>query len=175
MSGADRRYLAAMFNRSIYTLVCSFLTLGVFAQTPPPADRPMITVNEESTDEPVAPVEDVPQEDGIFNVVEQMPEFPGGTAKLMEFLKRNIRYPQDAVEAGIEGKVFVRFVVDKQGGIRDVTVLRGVPGGPMLDKEALRVVKSMPLWSPGMQNGRKVSTYFNLPIVFKLTGETEKK
>ncbi len=165
-----------MLKRLATITFCVPLTLGALAQTQPPKpEPPTITWSEVSGDDvPVVPVEDA-TENPILTMVEQMPEFPGGTAKLMEYLKRNIKYPQDAVEGGIEGKVFVRFVVDKEGGINDATVLRGVPGGPMLDQEALRVVKSMPNWTPGMNNGKRVSTYFNLPIVFKLTGESEKK
>lgn len=104
----------------------------------------------------------------IFTVVEEMPEYPGGMGDLMKYLQNNISYPQVEKEAGIQGKVFVKFVVQPDGAISNVEVLRGVAGGEGLSKEAIRVVKSMPKWKPGKQNGRSVPVYFNLPINFKL-------
>ena len=86
-------------------------------------------------------------EEEIFTIVEQMPEFPGGTEKLFKYLGKNIEYPPMAKDAGIKGKVYVTFVVDKDGSITDVKVLRGIGGG--CDEEAVRVVKSMPKWKPG--------------------------
>ena len=159
-----------MFMRSAITLLCTTTALAVLAQTPPPKpEPPTISWSEVTNEEAAPPVEKQPdaQEPQVYTVVEQMPEFPGGTAKLMEYMQKNIVYPQDAVEGGIEGRVFVRFIVDPEGFVKDVTVMRGA--APALDKEALRVVKSMPKWFPGMQNGKKVSTYYNLPVVFKLT------
>jgi protein TonB len=104
----------------------------------------------------------------IFTVVEQMPEFPGGTAALMKFIQQNIQYPQVEKEAGISGKVFVKFVVQSDGKIGAVEILKGVAGGKGLEREAERVVKSMPAWTPGKQNGRSVNVWFNLPINFQL-------
>jgi protein TonB len=104
----------------------------------------------------------------IFTVVEEMPEYPGGMGDLMKYLQNNINYPQVEKEAGIQGKVFVKFVVNPDGSISNTEVLRGVAGGEGLSKEAVRVVKSMPKWKPGKQNGRTVPVYFNLPINFKL-------
>ena len=112
------------------------------------------------------PIEEKPAE--IFTVVEQMPEFPGGVAELMKYLQKNISYPQVEKEAGITGKCFVKFVVEADGSISNAEVMRGVPGGPGCDKEALRVVKTMPKWSSGKQNGKPVRVYFNLPINFQL-------
>jgi periplasmic protein TonB len=101
-----------------------------------------------------------------FLIVEQMPVFPGGTEDLMKYLKNNIQYPQMARETGIQGKVIVQFVVNKDGRISGVKVLRGIGGG--CDEEAIRVVKSMPVWNPGKQNGVTVPVYFQLPIAFTL-------
>jgi protein TonB len=111
---------------------------------------------------------EVVEEDNVkpFTVVEQMPEFPGGEATMMKFLKDNIKYPQMARESGISGTVYVTFVVSKNGQISDVRVLRGIGGG--CDEEAVRVVKAMPHWIAGKQNGKAVPVQFNLPIRFTL-------
>jgi protein TonB len=102
----------------------------------------------------------------IFTIVEKMPEFPGGTEKLFRYLGKNIEYPPMAKDAGIKGKVYVTFVIDKDGSIADVKVLRGIGGG--CDEEAIRVVKGMPKWSPGKQRGKSVRVQYNLPINFIL-------
>jgi len=104
----------------------------------------------------------------IFTVVEEMPEFPGGAAEMMKYIQKNVQYPQMAKEAGLSGKCFLKFVVNGSGNISDVQVLRGVPGCGECDREAIRVVKSMPNWKPGKQNGRTVPVFFNLPINFQL-------
>lgn len=106
------------------------------------------------------------EEPEIFMVVEQMPEFPGGQAELFKYISQNIQYPAIAKENGIQGKVFIQFVVGKDGSITNVTVLRGVD--PSLDKEAVRVVKSMPKWKPGKQRGKPVYVRYQVPINFKL-------
>ena len=105
--------------------------------------------------------------DEIFQVVEAMPEFPGGTAELMKWLQKNIKYPSIAAENGVQGRVIVQFVVNKDGAIVDPVVLLSVD--PYLDKEAIRVVKSMPKWKPGEQRGKPVRVKFTLPVMFKLT------
>lgn len=102
----------------------------------------------------------------VFESVEQMPKFPGGDTELMRFISSNMKYPPIAAENGIEGRVVLRFVVDKTGKVSDISILRSID--PSLDKEAMRVVKSMPKWIPGMQNGRAVSVYYTLPVLFKL-------
>ena len=104
----------------------------------------------------------------IFTVVEEMPEFPGGAMEMMKYIQKNIQYPQMAKEAGLSGKCFLKFVVNGSGNITDVTVLKGVPGCGECDREAIRVVKSMPNWKAGKQNGRAVSVFFNLPINFQV-------
>ena len=95
-----------------------------------------------------------------------MPSFPGGTAALMEFLQNNVKYPVVAQENGVQGRVVVSFVVEKDGSITDVKVVRSVD--PSLDKEATRVVKSMPNWIPGKQNGAAVRVKYNVPVSFRL-------
>jgi TonB family protein len=102
----------------------------------------------------------------VFNVVEVEPEFPGGMEALIKYLSENIKYPEQAKKDKIQGKVFVAFVVEKDGSVTDAKVLRGISGG--CDEEALRVVNAMPKWEPGKQKGTPVRVSFNLPISFKL-------
>ena len=102
----------------------------------------------------------------IFQVVEEQPMFPGGMQELMKFLQTNIRYPKEAQERGIQGRVVVQFVVNKDGSICDEHVVRSVD--PQLDAEALRVVRSMPNWTPGKQRGEAVRVRFTIPVSFKL-------
>ena len=106
-------------------------------------------------------------EQEIFEVVEQMPEFPnGGMAGLMQYLSKNIKYPTIAQENGTQGRVTVQFVVNADGSIVDAKVIRGVD--PYLDKEALRVINSMPKWKPGMQRGKAVRVKYTVPVMFRL-------
>lgn len=98
--------------------------------------------------------------------VEQMPQFPGGDEALLKFIKDNLKYPMLAAEKGIEGRVTVRFVINGEGAVTDVTVIRGLDS--LCDMEAVRVVKMMQTWIPGMQSGKNVSVYYTLPIVYKL-------
>jgi protein TonB len=107
-----------------------------------------------------------PPADEIFDVVEEEPAFPGGEDKMQDFIKKNVKYPDMSVQMGDQGKVYVRFVVEKDGSITNVSIARGVT--PELDKEAMRVVKMMPNWSPGKQRARPVRTNVVIPIVFKL-------
>ena len=102
----------------------------------------------------------------VFQVVEQMPQFPGGQAAMMKFIADSLRYPSVACENRIEGRVVVRFVVDCKGNIVNPLVVRSVD--PLLDREAIRLVKSMPKWIPGRQNGKPVCVIYNVPIRFKL-------
>ncbi len=150
---------------------------------PAPVDEIEIVEDEEEIEETVVVVEEVdvdevveivdipmdegePEVDEIFEIVEEEAEFPGGMEALMNFLRKNTKYPPMAQEAGIQGRVYVQFVVRKDGKIDDVQVIRKV--NPALDKEAVRVVKSMPNWQPGKQRGKAVSSRFRLPVVFKL-------
>lgn len=106
------------------------------------------------------------EENKVFDIVEQQPLFPGGPAALMKYLSENTKYPVVAQENGVQGRVTVQFVVEKDGSISDVHVLRGVD--PSLDKEAVRVVKSMPRWTPGRQNGITVRVNYRVPVLFRL-------
>lgn len=116
---------------------------------------------------PVVEKEEEPEEQEIFEVVEEMPEFPdGGMAGLMQFLSKNIKYPAIAQENGTQGRVTVQFVVNRDGSIVDAKVLRGVD--PYLDKEALRVVNTMPKWKPGKQRGKPVRVKYTVPVMFRL-------
>ena len=115
---------------------------------------------------PVEVEEEDVQEQEIFQIVEEMPSYPGGEGKLMEYVAKNIKYPQIARETGIQGRVFVGFVVEPDGSVSNVKVLRGIGGG--CDEEAMRVVKSMPKWKPGKQRGKAVRVSYMLPVNFKL-------
>lgn len=106
------------------------------------------------------------QKEEPFNVVEDMPAFPGGMEALIQFLSSNIQYPADAQKQKVDGRVLVNFVVEKDGSITEVKVIK--PAFPSLDAEAIRVVKAMPKWKPGYQNGKAVRVLFTLPINFSL-------
>ena len=112
-------------------------------------------------------------DDKVFDVVEQMPSFPGGNGKLSEFLSQNVRYPVVAVENGIEGRVIVRFIVERDGSVSNVEVAKGAEAS--LDNEAVRVVKMMPKWNPGKHKGQAVRVKFAVPIIFKLQGSSSSK
>ena len=121
--------------------------IAVAAPPPPPAPKPEVS-------------------NKVFDVVEEMPSFPGGQGALMSFLSSNIKYPVVAQENGVQGRVIVGFVVERDGSITDVKVMRSVD--PSLDREAQRVVKSMPKWKPGKQNGSAVRVKYTVPVVFRL-------
>lgn len=109
-----------------------------------------------------------PEPEQVFTAVEQMPQFPGGDAALMKFLSSNINYPQVAMENGVQGRVIVQFVVTKNGSVGEVKVIRSVDRD--LDKEAIRLCKSLPKFIPGKMNGQAVNVWYTLPITFKLQG-----
>ena len=121
--------------------------IAVAAPPPPPAPKPEVATK-------------------VFDVVEEMPSFPGGQGALMSYLASNIKYPVVAQENGVQGRVIVSFVVERDGSISDVRVARSVD--PSLDREAQRVVKSMPRWKPGKQNGSAVRVKYTVPVVFRL-------
>ncbi len=121
--------------------------IAVAAPPPPPAPKPEVS-------------------NKVFDVVEEMPHFPGGAAALQAFLSSNTKYPVVAQENGVQGRVIVSFVVERDGSITDVKVVRSVD--PSLDREASRVVRSMPRWSPGKQNGSAVRVKYTVPVVFRL-------
>ncbi|HEY4799993.1 MAG TPA: energy transducer TonB, partial [Bacteroidia bacterium] len=116
------------------------------------------------------PKNDVIEDNTVYDLVaiQEQPGFPGGDGELFNFLRKNTVYPQVEKENGIQGKVFVTFVVDKDGSVTDVQLYKGLKGGPGCDKEALRVAKMMPKWAPGKQNGKSVKVRYILPFVFKL-------
>lgn len=116
--------------------------------------------------EAVAQPEPKPEVEKVFDVVEQMPSFPGGPSALMEWLSNNVKYPVVAQENGVQGRVVVSFVVERDGSITDVKVVRGVD--PSLDREASRLVRAMPRWIPGKQNGSAVRVKYNVPVAFRL-------
>ena len=104
--------------------------------------------------------------DMVFDVVEVMPQYPGGPIAMLKYLMENIKYPEQAMKEGIQGRVAVRFIVEKDGSISDVKPILSVH--PLLNKEAVRVVESMPKWTPGKHNGKPVRVRFNVPVMFKL-------
>jgi protein TonB len=110
-----------------------------------------------------------------FTIVEKIPIFPGGESEMYKFLGEHMSYPEKARDKNVQGRVYVSFIVEKDGSISSIKVLRGIGSG--CDKEAIRVVKSMPKWTPGYQKGKAVRVRYNLPILFKLTktGKKNKK
>jgi protein TonB len=132
--------------------------LSIRPTSPMTPDNGEISIQEQET----PPVIEQPKPVEIFTVVEEQPYLNG----LYEYLSQNIKYPEEAKELGIQGKVFVTFVVEKDGSITNVKVLRGIGGG--CDEEAIRVVQNMPKWSPGKQRGQAVRVQFNLPVKFTL-------
>jgi protein TonB len=130
-------------------------------------DQVNTSVNEEVVEEVVETNQAIQEEEVVnFYVIEEKPEFPGGEAEMMKWIASNVKYPEIAKENGVTGKVFIQFVINKDGKVVNVEVLRGVD--PYLDKEAVRVVSSMPSWTPGKQRGKTVKVSFQLPINFKL-------
>lgn len=137
------------------------------------AEETIFNISEETGEDviikhiPITVDEDVVVEDDIFVIVEENPQFPdGGTAGLLQYLGKNIKYPTIPQENGTQGRVTVQFVVNKDGSIVDVKVIRGVD--PYLDKEAVRVISTMPKWKPGKQRGVPVRCKFTVPVTFKL-------
>lgn len=106
------------------------------------------------------------QEKDVYKVVDKMPEYPGGNQAMSRFMAENIKYPQEAKTKGVTGVVFVAFIIEKDGSVSNVSVLRGVGAG--CNEEAMRVVGKMPKWKPGENKGKPVRVEFNLPVKFKL-------
>ena len=130
--------------------------------------KPAVNPNADDTT-PVANVvvdDTTISDDFIYNVVEKDPEFPGGIEALYKYLAENIKYPEQAKTEGVQGKVYVSFVIEADGSVTNANVIRSIGGG--CDEEALRVVQAMPKWTPGMQHGQPVRVQFNLPVIFKL-------
>lgn len=114
---------------------------------------------------PIEPKEPATEPQKPYTVVEVMPEFDGGTEAMMKYIRENLRYPE--TDTDVQGRITVRFTVTKTGDVKDARVLRGL--APEFDKEAIRVIKSMPKWIPGKQNGVNVDVYYTLPVTFRLT------
>ena len=112
------------------------------------------------------PPKHVEEKNKVFYIVEQMPSFPGGTVQLMKWLAEHVQYPAGALKTSVQGRVIIAFVVERDGSITDVNVVRSVD--PSLDKEAARVVRNMPKWIPGKQNGAPVRVKYNVPVTFRL-------
>ena len=144
-------------------IMSSKLSVGSFDVKGNDEGGEVLKAKEVIATEPVKPKE---EENKVFDVVEQMPSFPGGMSALMNYLNNNIKYPVIAEENGIQGRVIVQFIVGKDGHISDVKVAKSVD--PSLDKEAVRVVKAMPKWIPGKQNGQAVTVRYTLPVTFRL-------
>lgn len=132
------------FIKYLFSIVIFFISHTIFAQIGPGDEEP------------------------VFTVVDEMPSFPGGEIEMSKFLNSNLKYPESEKEAHITGKCFLTFIVEKDGHLNDIKLLRGITGGPGCDEEAIRVVKLMPAWNPGKQNGAAVRVQFNLPIKFTL-------
>ena len=147
-----------------------FIMFALFAPYTVGYSQVVSTVQQaELKDEPV--VEEPEKEAEIFQVVEKQPEFPGGMAELMRYLRKNIRYPAICQKQGIQGRVVVQFVVDTDGSVVEPKVVKSV--NPHLDAEAVRVISSMPKWTPGMQKGVNVRVRFTMPVGFNLTKNVE--
>lgn len=125
----------------------------------------------ETTEAPTAEGTFEPVQGDVFDVVEEMPQYPGGPQALFEFLSQNVQYPKEAAKAGIQGRVIVTFVVEKDGSICESKVVKSVD--PSLDAEALRVINSMPKWKPGKQNGELVRVKYTVPLSFRFDGVRE--
>lgn len=145
--------------KSITLLLFSFLCLAtndLRAQNGTPDDTTKVQV-----------VPPPPPAEEVFDVVEDEPTYPGGEEAMIAFIKENVIYPEEAITNNEEGKVYVRFVIEKDGSVTNVKVVRGV--SPSLDAEAIRLVASMPKWNPGLHRGKPVRTNVVMPIVFKLS------
>lgn len=154
-------------------IIASFLISGnwAFGQTVPPPkfDTYDSNVLKEEGAMPPATLESTQEGEKIYSIAEQSAEYKEGSAALLKFIATNIQYPEDAKELGIQGKVYLQFVVMKDGSLSDIKVARSVSGGPMLDREAIRVLKlTSGKWNPAMQNGQAVNCKMILPVNFVL-------
>jgi TonB family protein len=143
---------------TIALFALTFFSLSVSGQKST-ADKKGITQTSEKGKAPV-------MKDGAYQVVDVMPVFPGGDEALLKYIGDSTRYPKEAKEKGIQGKVIARFMVNKDGSVSDVAILKGV--NPLLDNEAIRVVKTLPRFTPGILKGKKVPVWYMVPITYKL-------
>ena len=114
-----------------------------------------------------------PDKNGVYQIVEEMPQFPGGEKALMEYIAKNLTYPQEARDKGVEGRVLIGMVIEKDGSVSNVKVLRGI--SQECDAEAVRVISSLPKWKPGKMKGEPVQVSYQIPINFKLAEKQPKK
>jgi len=128
-------------------------------------NKPIVTCYEVTTAKPI-------EEDYIYTVIEQMPQFPGGEKELLKFISNNIIYPDKAKNEKIEGRVICRFLVNKDGSVSDIQVIRSL--NSLLDAEAVRVLKLLPNFNPGMQDNNPVRVWYTLPVIFKLKNDVPK-
>lgn len=133
-------------------LVIQLITGLAFTQEPPKPRDP----------EPITPQEI------IYDYVDEPAEFPGGTKALLQFIKDHLKYPESALKNGIEGKCYVKLLISDKGIVKEAKLLKGIPDCPECEKEALRIMHVMPVWKPGKVNGKPVSSYYRLPVSFKL-------
>ena len=163
--------------KALFVLPVAFATVTVISCTSPKEKK--AEANQEPASAPemqvvsYAPQPKEAEQGDVFQVVEEQPMFPGGMGEMMKFLQQNVKYPKEAQDQGVQGRVIVQFVVNKDGSISNDTVVRSVD--PMLDAEAIRVVRSMPNWTPGKQRGEAVRVRFTLPVTFRLDGGEESK
>ena len=166
----DESPLTIMLDDAVQNLdemvVVGYVSNGVGAPSSD-SDKKVVAVVD------IPKVKETPQEKVIFQVVEEMPEFPGGMAEALKFLAKNIKYPVAAQEAKIEGRVIVQFVIERDGSVSDAKVMRGV--NSELDAEAIRVVSMMPKWIPGKQRGKAVAVKYTMPIMFRLQTPASEK
>lgn len=174
-------YLKCLLFLPLCTLMSLVINADVWAVKVTQQEKKRVTSAAQRTEKVVVMEEPIPTADkrmkkgtdGVYDVVEEMPQFPGGYDALLKFLMTNTNYPAEAMAKGMQGRVLVQFVVNKEGCLQDVQLLRRVD--PLLDEEALRVVNSMPRWRPGKQKGQPVNVQYTLPVVFSLQGKVQEK
>lgn len=163
--------------KALFVLPVAFAAVTVISCTSPKEKK--AEANQEPASAPemqvvtYAPQPKEAAQGEVFQVVEEQPMFPGGMGEMMKFLQQNVKYPKEAQDQGKQGRVIVQFVVNKDGSISNDTIVRSVD--PLLDAEAIRVVRSMPNWTPGKQKGEAVRVRFTLPVTFRLDGGAESK
>ena len=168
---AESEALVAKVTESAKSDTLKGKPVGVLVSKIDGKDLPAIV--EDPDDGGATPVADGDPDGKAYDVVEEMPQYPGGIEAMMTFLRDNLKYPAELAEQNIQGRVIVQFVVDKDGNVTNPTVKRSVD--PQLDAEALRVVKAMPKWTPGKKNGQAVSVKYTMPVMFALSAKNDKK
>ena len=156
-------YLKFLLFLPLCTLISSIINADAWATTHSPQQHTNMALSQQMPNR-----DEVVRKDtaSVFEVVDEMPQFPGGFSAMMNYVGQNIKYPAEAVAKGLEGRVVVQFVVDKEGNLQDVKVIKGID--PLLDQEAVRVISSMPQWIPGKQKGKAVNVQFNMPLQFQI-------